>query len=188
MATINSVWILGSMTFQNFHHKKQRSTIFRFTKIAGLVSLSSLILVGCSTAPPVSDVFSSSETHFRKNAPYNRPYRVKGKKYYPLTRPEGYKERGIASWYGAESGNRTAMGVRFVPQGLTAAHKTLPLPSKVKVTNLSNGRSVILTVNDRGPFVKNRLIDLSQGAARAIGVKGLAEVEVEYIAEQAMNE
>ena len=80
------------------------------------------------------------------------------------------------------------MGVRFNPQGLSAAHKTLPLPSRVRVTNLRNGRSVVLVVNDRGPFVKNRLIDLSQGAARAIGVKGLAQVEVEYIEDQAMNE
>jgi rare lipoprotein A len=93
----------------------------------------------------------------------------------------GYSEQGIASWYGYESGNRTAMGTRFKPQAYTAAHKTLPLPSKVRVTNLHNGRSIIVMVNDRGPFKKNRLIDLSQEAAKKIGIHGLAKVKVEYI-------
>ncbi|MGZ8196260.1 MAG: septal ring lytic transglycosylase RlpA family protein, partial [Methylosarcina sp.] len=92
----------------------------------------------------------------------------------------GYREYGIASWYGSESGNRTAMGVRFRPHGISAAHKTLPLPTKVRVTNLQNGKSVVVVVNDRGPFKKGRLIDLSQGAARKIGIRGLARVKVEY--------
>lgn len=79
------------------------------------------------------------------------------------------------------------MGTRFHPQGLTAAHKTLPLPTRVRVTNLRNGRSVDVTVNDRGPFKKNRLIDLSQGAARKIGLYGLTEVRVEYLKSVASN-
>ncbi len=101
----------------------------------------------------------------------------------------GYSERGIASWYGSESGNRTAMGARFNPQGLTAAHRTLPLPTKVKVTNLRNGRSVNVIVNDRGPFKRNRIIDLSHGAAKRIGLdkQGLAEVKVEYLDTLASN-
>ncbi|WP_304055827.1 septal ring lytic transglycosylase RlpA family protein [Nitrosomonas communis] len=99
----------------------------------------------------------------------------------------GYSEKGIASWYGAESGNRTAMGTRFYPQGLTAAHKTLPLPTKVRVTNLRNGRAVDVIVNDRGPFKKNRLIDLSHGAAKRIGLRGLTEVKVEYLKSMASN-
>jgi len=167
--------------------EERRSTFCRLTGCVGVTAISTLMLFGCSTAPPAPDGYSSMNS-FRKDAPYNRPYTVRGRKYYPITNPEGYKERGIASWYGTESGNRTAMGVRFNPQGLSAAHKTLPLPSRVRVTNLGNGHSVVLVVNDRGPFVKNRLIDLSQGAARAIGVKGLAQVEVEYIEDQAMNE
>jgi rare lipoprotein A len=93
----------------------------------------------------------------------------------------GYSESGIASWYGSESGNRTAMGTRFVPHAMTAAHKTLPLPSKVRVTNLHNGLSVVVLVNDRGPFRQGRLIDLSRGAAKKIGIKGLAKVKVEYL-------
>lgn len=99
----------------------------------------------------------------------------------------GYRAEGIASWYGSESGNKTAMGTRFNPQGLTAAHKTLPLPTKVKVTNLRNGRSVTVIVNDRGPFKKNRLIDLSHGAAKQIGLQGLTEVRIESINTVASN-
>ncbi len=81
------------------------------------------------------------------------------------------------------------MGARFNPQGLTAAHKTLPLPTKVRVTNLRNGRSVDVVVNDRGPFKKGRLIDLSQGAAKKIGLhtQGLTEVKVEYLESMASN-
>lgn len=114
-------------------------------------------------------------------AAYNRPYTVRGVTYVPLPTASGYRETGTASWYGSESGNRTAMGTRFVPHGLTAAHKTLPLPSKVRVTNLSNGRHVDVLVNDRGPFKKGRLIDLSQGAAKKIGLQGVGKVRVEYL-------
>ncbi|MDO9310979.1 MAG: septal ring lytic transglycosylase RlpA family protein [Nitrosomonas sp.] len=114
-------------------------------------------------------------------APYNKPYKVQGVTYYPLRSAAGYREVGHASWYGSESGNRTAMGTRFVPHGLTAAHKTLPLPSKVRVTNLHNGRHVDVLVNDRGPFKKGRIIDLSHGAAKKIGLYGVAKVKVEHL-------
>lgn len=73
------------------------------------------------------------------------------------------------------------MGARFRPEGISAAHKTLPLPSRVRVTNLHNGRSIILVVNDRGPFKPNRIIDLSHGAARRLGLRGLARVKVDYL-------
>jgi rare lipoprotein A len=112
---------------------------------------------------------------------YNRPYRVKGKMYYPMLSAEGYSETGVASWYGHESGSKTSMGMRFSPEGLSAAHKTLPLPSRVRVTNLHNGRSIILMVNDRGPFKQGRIIDLSRGAARKLGMQGLAKVKVDYM-------
>ena len=95
----------------------------------------------------------------------------------------GYREVGIASWYGFESGSRTATGERFNPRGLSAAHKTLPLPTRVRVTNLANGKSTVVMVNDRGPFVKGRLIDLSMGAARRLDIyqRGSAKVLVEAL-------
>jgi rare lipoprotein A len=73
------------------------------------------------------------------------------------------------------------MGTHFWPEGESAAHKTLPLPSKVRVTNLDNGKSIVLVVNDRGPFKQGRIIDLSRGAARKIGVKSVAKVKVDYL-------
>jgi rare lipoprotein A len=85
---------------------------------------------------------------------------------------------GIASYY--KSGRRTANGERFNPMGLTAAHRSLPFGTRVKVTNLKTGRSVVVRINDRGPFIRNRVIDLSYGAARAVGLhrSGLAKVQV----------
>jgi rare lipoprotein A len=113
---------------------------------------------------------------------YNRPYTVNGKRYYPMASAKGYTEYGIASWYGRESGNRTATGEDFDPRRLTAAHRTLPLPTKVHVTNLENRRSVVVVVNDRGPFIGNRLIDLSDGAARKIGLRGKGTARVKVVA------
>ncbi len=99
------------------------------------------------------------------------------------TRFEAYGE-GVASFYGHElAGNRTASGERFNPSSLTAAHRSLPLGTKLRVTNTANGEAVIVRVNDRGPFVKSRLIDLSLGAAREIGMvrTGTARVTVEIL-------
>jgi rare lipoprotein A len=147
------------------------------------------LLSGCASEPfqlnaPNNQAYRSSSHHYlnryHKRAS-KRSYRVKGKTYHPLNSAKGYSEIGIASWYGSESGSKTAMGTRFLPDGISAAHKTLPLPSKVRVTNLHNGRSVVVVVNDRGPFKKNRIIDLSQGAARKIGMNGLAKVKVDYL-------
>ena len=154
----------------------------------GLLILITGLFAGCSnaplrpSAPPPSHASHSTEHYsYRNNAAYNRPYRVRGKTYYPMRSAAGYSELGIASWYGSESGNRTAMGTHFRPHALTAAHKTLPLPAKVRVTNLRNGRSVDVIVNDRGPFKHNRLIDLSHGAAKQIGLHGLTKVKIEYL-------
>jgi rare lipoprotein A len=113
----------------------------------------------------------------------DKPYQIDGKWYYPKAQP-GYDEVGIASWYGPEEHNRrTADGERFDQYGLSAAHKTLPLPSIVEVTNLANGRRVRVRLNDRGPFVDGRLIDLSRGAAEQLGFdrQGVARVRVRYI-------
>jgi rare lipoprotein A len=120
----------------------------------------------------------------------NAPYVVNGKKYVPLSveEAEDYRERGIASWYGYETRNKpgghmTANGEAFDPDGLNAAHKYLPLPTHIKVTNLENGRSILLRVNDRGPFVEGRIVDLSAGAAKRLGFyeKGTARVLLEAI-------
>jgi rare lipoprotein A len=88
-------------------------------------------------------------------------------------------QTGIASVYSTESGSRTASGARLNPGALTAAHRTLPLGSHVRVTNRGNGRSVVVTINDRGPFVRGRIIDLTPAAAHALGFSGLASVSVE---------
>jgi rare lipoprotein A len=127
----------------------------------------------------------------------NYPYTVEGKTYYPMSleQASAYDETGTASWYGYETlrGNKdrmTANGEVFDPNGLTAAHKYLPLPTHVKVTNLENDRWIIVRVNDRGPFPSDhnrasgdRIIDLSAGAARKLGFQkqGLAKVKVETV-------
>ncbi|MDH5641858.1 MAG: septal ring lytic transglycosylase RlpA family protein [Nitrospira sp.] len=127
----------------------------------------------------------------------NAPYVVKGRQYVPMSvaDAEQYEETGIASWYGEETrrqpgGHMTANGELFNPRAFTAAHKYLPLPMHVQVTNLDNGRSIIVRVNDRGPFPSDhnadsgkRIIDLSWGAAKELGFlsQGVAQVRVEVI-------
>lgn len=113
-----------------------------------------------------------------------RPYVALGKSYAPMTVLESYRERGIASWYGRRyHGQRTASGEVYDMYGMTAAHTTLPLPSYVRVTNIRNGKSIVVRVNDRGPFLSDRLIDLSYTAAYKLDVLGggSAWVEVETI-------
>ncbi|MFP4360883.1 MAG: septal ring lytic transglycosylase RlpA family protein, partial [Alphaproteobacteria bacterium] len=112
-----------------------------------------------------------------------RAYEINGRWYEPAFDPQ-YQARGIASWYGEPfHGRQTANGERFDKNRLSAAHTTLPLPSLVEVTNLKNGKSLVLRVNDRGPFVGDRLIDLSEAAAAELGFKedGVAEVEVRFV-------
>ena len=111
-----------------------------------------------------------------------RPYTIRGRTYRPHEQPN-YDEKGLASWYGQyHHGRSTSTGERFDMNALTAAHKTLPLPSMVEVTNPANGRRVLLRVNDRGPFVDSRIIDLSRGSAEALGLlnQGVGEVRVRY--------
>jgi rare lipoprotein A len=110
-----------------------------------------------------------------------RPYSVGGRRYTPKIQ-DGYSEKGVASWYSYPKGTRrTATGEAFDPSGLTAAHKTLPLPCIVEVTNLDNGRKLKVRVNDRGPFVQGRIIDLSRAAAQRLGIAGTARVKVRFI-------
>lgn len=115
-------------------------------------------------------------------AKLNRPYVALGETYTPMTEYQPYKARGIASWYGKRyHANKTSSGEVYDMYGMTAAHPTLPIPSYVRVTNPANGKSVIVRVNDRGPFKKDRLIDLSYAAAYRLGLvasgSGLVEVE-----------
>ena len=115
----------------------------------------------------------------------NRPYTVLGKNYTPLTTVGSYKKRGVASWYGKKfHGEKTSIGEIYDMYGMTAAHTTLPIPSYARVTNLQNNKSVIVRVNDRGPFMHERIIDLSYTAASKIGIigKGQGMVEVESLA------
>ena len=117
---------------------------------------------------------------------YGNPpfYEVFGKRYYVLSSSVGYWERGVASWYGPGfHRERTSTGEPYDMYGMTAAHKTLPLPAYVRVTNLQNGRSVVVRVNDRGPFVGNRIIDLSYTAAAKLDMlrNGTAMVELRSI-------
>lgn len=112
-----------------------------------------------------------------------RPYQIRGQWYRPVEDPD-YDVTGLASWYGDQfNGRPTATGEIFDMHALTAAHKTLPLPGLVEVTNLANGRSVVLRVNDRGPFVDNRIIDLSRGAAQELDLlsRGVGQVRVRYL-------
>jgi len=114
----------------------------------------------------------------------NRPYNALGKTYTPLTAVGNFKEHGIASWYGKKfNGERTSTGETYDMYAMTAAHPTLPLPSYARVTNLANQKSVIVRVNDRGPFLHDRVIDLSYTAAYKLGIlgDGSAEVEVESL-------
>jgi rare lipoprotein A len=114
----------------------------------------------------------------------NDPYVAFGKRYVPMTNADGYDKRGLASWYGRKwQGMRTSSGDTYDMYAMTAAHRTLPLPSYARVTNLANGRSVVVRINDRGPFVDNRLIDLSYAAAYKLGIigNGTGHVEVSAI-------
>jgi rare lipoprotein A len=112
----------------------------------------------------------------------NRPYVALGHTYSPDPRDRPFKERGVASWYGRQfHGNKTASGERYDMFGMTAAHPTLPIPSYARVTHLDSGRSVIVRVNDRGPFLHGRIIDLSYAAAVKLGIAGPGSGRVEVV-------
>ena len=174
---------------------------FRHLKLALLL----LLLAGCSTAELTVDLIKKSKKRAQQveiakaveegaitaNPVYKigNPYQVGGVWYYP-ERDLAYDETGIGSWYGDEfSGRLTANGEIFDPDMVTAAHKTLPMPSVVRVTNLDNGKSLVVRINDRGPFVAGRIIDLSREAARLIGYRdqGIARVRVQVLAEQTLR-
>jgi len=165
-----------------------------------LAGIFSLLLASCASEPPVEpepgDGPSTLDLKAEdvadavpRNEPLARygnhtPYEVFGKKYYLLPSNEGYHEKGVASWYGSKfHGRRTSSGEPYDMHLATAAHKTLPLPCYAEVTNLDNGRKVIVKINDRGPFKDDRLIDMSYGAALRLDMiaTGTARVDVRVI-------
>jgi len=158
--------------------------LFEEAKGAGIVRFLILIACGfwltaCSTTGASLDV--DRDARFVSGT--MRPYQVGGRWYYPKEQP-GYVEVGVASWYGAgHHGKATATGEIFDQWEITGAHKTLPLPCIVEVTNLDNGKTIRVRVNDRGPFVDGRIIDLSRAAAEKLGFdrKGLTRVRVRYL-------
>ncbi|GAB6038051.1 septal ring lytic transglycosylase RlpA family protein [Fundidesulfovibrio butyratiphilus] len=128
-----------------------------------------LALAACSSKKPV--VYTGKGTQ--------RPYTIRGKTYYPLASAHGFAEEGVASWYGPDfHGKRTACGETYDMCEMTCAHKVLPMNTMLSVTNLENGRQVHVRVNDRGPFVSGRIVDLSRGAALALGMTGKGTARV----------
>ncbi len=163
-----------------------------------IILFSALLLQACSSssrykinqdhgpADPVDvsdikDAVPKTEPRSKYGNPQN--YKVRGKWYNVKKSSAGYKEKGIASWYGKKfHGHRTSSGETYDMYAMTAAHKTLPLPTYVRVTHLKNGRSIIVKVNDRGPFHQNRIIDLSYSAAKKLGVTATGTAAVEVVA------
>jgi rare lipoprotein A len=148
------------------------------------------VLAGCGSPEERADAdplaIPDAVPRVEPRARYGNPpsYVVFGQRYVTQTTSDGHVERGLASWYGKQfHGRRTSSGEPYDMYAMTAAHRTLPLPSYVRVTNLENGRSAVVRVNDRGPFHGARVIDLSYSAARKLGVvdKGTAMVEVRAI-------
>lgn len=161
------------------------------------------VFVGCSSSsilskagkfydndgpPEALHSFATKEhTTLKVEEPYKaatRPYTVMGKRYYPMSGDRSFSQTGVASWYGKQfHGRKTAIGERYDMFAMTAAHPTMELPSYARVTNLSNGKSVIVRVNDRGPFLGGRIIDMSYAAAVKLGYHkaGTARVKVERI-------
>lgn len=175
-----------------------------FARIS-LIAVVVLVLSACGSRGPryyqddgphasvpadLSKVKNAQPRNEPRSASGNNPYVVFGRRYVPMDSSEGYRKTGVASWYGRKfHGRRTSSGEMYDMYAMTAAHTTLPLPSFVKVRNLDNGKEVIVRVNDRGPFLHNRLIDLSYAAAYKLDVvnSGTARVEVTAISTGADN-
>jgi rare lipoprotein A len=177
--------------------------------LRGTIAVVAVVLAACTTAPkPDSAPAPARPGYYKDDGPpdrvpvdldaipdavpraeplhrfANRPYSVFGREYVPATTLRPYRERGVASWYGRKfHGEKTSTGEVYDMFAMTAAHPTLPLPSYARVTNVATGQSVVVRVNDRGPFLHERIVDLSYAAAFRIGIaqKGSGEVEVEAL-------
>jgi rare lipoprotein A len=155
-----------------------------------LILLLAGVLAGCTFGVPIRDRGDGQSSGVPATTPSERgnpsSYVVFGKRYYVLDSADGFVQRGIASWYGTKfHGRPTSSGEIYNMHAMTAAHKTLPIPVYVHVKNLDNGRSTVVRVNDRGPFISGRIIDLSYAAAKKLGVDGpgTANVEISVLAE-----
>ena len=174
--------------------------LLRNSKIIPQLLAATLGLSSCTTAELAIDIAKKyrdktnaeqittgvvAQPHYK----VGNPYQIAGKWYYP-ERDLRYDKTGIASWYGDQfAGKLTANGEIFDPELVSAAHKTLPMPSVVRVTNLDNGKSLVVRVNDRGPYVTGRIIDMSRAGARLLGFKdeGIARVRVQMLTEQSLR-
>jgi rare lipoprotein A len=149
-----------------------------------------VVLSACTFGVPIGEGGTGSKiTHIPQTSKSKSgnpsSYVVAGERYYVLDSAGGFKQRGIASWYGKKfHGRKTSSGEIYNMYGMTAAHKTLPIPVYVRVKNLANGRSIVVKVNDRGPFIEGRIIDLSYTAAQKLDIigTGTARVEVNTLA------
>lgn len=169
---------------------------------SGAFALTVAALAGCASMPGptqkattggygsalANSAYSTGQTCYAPtpnlNAAYNQPYEINGQWYHPMHHASGFSENGIASWYDRQSSSDvTAMGTAFQARQLSAASRTLPLPTCVRVTNLENGRSIDVLVDDRGPFVQGRIMDLSAGAANALGMlnQGTSRIHIQVI-------
>ncbi len=156
-----------------------------------LFALAALLMLSACGAPSGGSTIGAPgfDENGRPKSPYiklGKPYTIKGRTYFPEHDPN-YTEKGMASWYGPGfHGGKTANGEVFNSGDMTAAHRTLPLPSMVRVTNQTNGKSVVVRVNDRGPYSDDRIIDLSRAAAQSLDMirAGVAEVKIEYLPEE----
>lgn len=155
--------------------------------------MASVSLSGCETASPeVTDPPQKQASAIKSQGgvyKVGNPYKILGRWYYPKE-DYSYSEVGVASWYGPDfHAKRTANGEKYNMHSLTAAHRTLPLPSIVKITNLENGRSLVVRVNDRGPYARNRIVDVSKKVAQLLGFleKGTAKVRVEILEKESKN-
>jgi rare lipoprotein A len=154
--------------------------LLRFCSCCSLLLLS--VLLSSCGGGPTTRVIDTPETRELKG--WEKPYEVDGKRYNPLRDHQGFSQRGIASWYGRKfHGRKTSNGEIYNMYAMTAAHKTLPLGVHVRVTHLQNGRSIVVRVNDRGPFVAGRIIDLSYAAAQKLDIVdvGTAKVQVQAL-------
>jgi rare lipoprotein A len=152
--------------------------------VLGVLLLAVFTLNACTFGVPIRDrgQDQTSTTSKTTKSKLGNPssYVVFGKRYYVLDSSDGFVQRGIASWYGTKfHGRSTSSGEIYNMHAMTAAHKTLPIPVYVHVKNLDNGRSMVVRVNDRGPFVSGRIIDLSYAAAKKLGVDGPGTANVE---------
>ena len=146
-----------------------------------IVILALLLFAGCASAPP--------QSYYTKQGA-QKAYQIDGKWYSPVDTSDGYEEEGIASWYGRDfHGKKTSNGETYNMYAMTAAHKTLPISTYVRVTRLDNGKETIVRVNDRGPFVKGRIIDLSYKAASELGIadSGTAKVKIAALGDTVGN-